>query len=150
METKQVLDSDTAYVMNRLLRGVMEGNGTAAGYSVGGSMDSIGKTGTSSDNRDYWFVGLTPYYVTATWYGYDSGFALNTSAGTHAPTSAWRYAMRKAQNGLETKEFPLDSTVVQEEYCLSSGGIATANCPRTATGYYQADNLPGMCTEHAA
>ncbi|BFJ84676.1 PBP1A family penicillin-binding protein [Ruthenibacterium sp. TH_2024_36131] len=150
VETKQVLDSDTAYVMNRLLRGVMEGNGTAAGYSVGGSMDSIGKTGTSSDNRDYWFVGLTPYYVTATWYGYDSGFALNTSAGTHAPTSAWRYVMRKAQNGLETKEFPVDSTVVQEEYCLSSGGIATANCPRTATGYYQADNLPGMCTEHAA
>ena len=150
VETKQVLDSDTAYVMNRLLRGVMEGNGTAAGYSVGGSMDSIGKTGTSSDNRDYWFVGLTPYYVTATWYGYDSGFALNTSAGTHAPTSAWRYVMRKAQNGLETKEFPVDSTVVQEEYCLSSGGIATANCPRTATGYYQADNLPEMCTEHAA
>ena len=75
---------------------------------------------------------------------------MNTSAGTQAPTSAWRYVMRKAQNGLETKEFPVDSTVVQEEYCLSSGGIATANCPRTATGYYQADNLPEMCTEHAA
>ena len=150
LETKQVLDSDTAYVMNRLLREVMEGNGTAAGYSVGGSMDSVGKTGTSSDNRDYWFVGLTPYYVTATWYGYDSGFSLNTSAGTHAPTSAWRYAMRQAQSGLETKEFPVDPSVVEEEYCLSSGGVATANCPRTATGYYQADNLPGMCTEHAA
>ena len=150
VETKQVLDSDTAYVMNRLLQGVMKGSGTASGYSVSGPMESVGKTGTSSDNRDYWFVGLTPYYVTATWYGYDSGFSLNTSAGTHAPTSAWNYVMRKAQNGLETKEFPKDDTVVEEEYCLSSGGIATANCPRTATGYYKADSLPGMCTEHAA
>ena len=70
-----MISADTAYVMNRLLAGVMQGDGTAAGYRVQGGMDSIGKTGTSSDNRDYWFVGLTPYTVTACWYGYDSGFA---------------------------------------------------------------------------
>ena len=68
----QALTPDTAYVMNRLLAQVMQGSGTAAGYRVRGEMDSVGKTGTSSDNRDYWFVGMTPYYVTATWYGYDT------------------------------------------------------------------------------
>ena len=59
VESRRVLDEDTAYVMNRLLRGVMEGRGTASGYSVGGGMDSIGKTGTTSDNRDYSVCG--PY-----------------------------------------------------------------------------------------
>lgn len=150
LQTEQVLDSDTAYIMNRLLSQVMQGSGTAAGYRVRGEMDSVGKTGTSSDNRDYWFVGLTPYYVTATWYGYDSGFSLNTSAGTHAPTSAWKYVMERAQQNLPTLEFPVDESVVTAEYCTRSGGLAAPGCPRTATGYYTPDNLPAVCTEHAA
>ena len=108
LKTKQVLGTDTAYVMNRLLAQVMQGSGTAAGYRVRGEMDSVGKTGTSSDNRDYWFVGMTPYYVTATWYGYDSGFALNTASGTHAPTTAWKYVMERAQQGLPVLEFPVE------------------------------------------
>ena len=93
--------------MNRLLarRDGGQRNGAAA-IRVGGEMDSVGKTGTTSDNRDYWFVGLTPYYVTATWYGYDSGFALNTSAGTSAPIRAWRWVMRRAQSGLRGKGLP--------------------------------------------
>ena len=49
--------------MNRLLAQVMQGSGTAAGYRVRGEMDSVGKTGTSSDNRDYWFVGLSLIHI---------------------------------------------------------------------------------------
>lgn len=150
VETKQVLDADTAYIMNRLLRGVMEGNGTAAGYSVSGEMDSIGKTGTTSDNKDFWFIGLTPYYCTATWYGYDSSFALNTYGGTHAPTSAWKYVMQRAQQGLETKYFPTDTTVVKARYCTESGGYATDACPNTKEGYYKQNALPAACPLHVA
>ena len=63
-ETKQVLDSDTAYVMNRLLRGVMESDlerpqGTVWAAPWTHRQDP----GTSSDNRDYWFRVLTPYCV---------------------------------------------------------------------------------------
>ena len=150
VESRRVLDEDTAYVMNRLLRGVMEGRGTASGYSVGGGMDSIGKTGTTSDNRDYWFVGLTPYYVTATWYGYDSGFALNTSVGTSAPIRAWRWVMQRAQSGLEAKGFPTAEGVVQANYCTETGLLASPGCPSVKTGYYKADAMPAMCTQHAA
>ena len=150
VESRRVLDEDTAYVMNRLLRGVMEGRGTASGYSVGGGMDSIGKTGTTSDNRDYWFVGLTPYYVTATWYGYDSGFALNTSVGTSAPIRAWRWVMQRAQSGLEAKGFPTAEGVVQANYCTETGLLASPGCPSMKTGYYKADAMPAMCTQHAA
>ena len=150
VETEQVIDSDTAYIMNRLLRGVMEGSGTASGYSVPGEMDSIGKTGTTSDNRDFWFVGLTPYYVTATWYGYDSNFELNHTAGTSAPVRAWREVMRRAQSGLETKEFPTDASVVEREYCTVSGDLASDSCRSTAVGYYKADSLPDVCRDCAA
>ncbi|MEG0770194.1 MAG: transglycosylase domain-containing protein [Ruthenibacterium sp.] len=148
--TQQVIDSDTAYVMNRLLKGVMQGEGTGAGYSVQGNMESIGKTGTTSDNRDYWFVGLTPYYVTATWYGYDSGAALNTSMGTHAPTTAWRAVMQQTQRDMPEAQFPTDATVMMADYCTESGGLATAGCPRTRTGYYRAGTQPGTCILHAA
>lgn len=148
IKTAQVLSPDAAYVMNRMLKGVMEGSGTAAGYAVRGEMESIGKTGTTSDNRDYWFVGMTPYYVTATWYGYDSGAALNTSRGTHAPTTAWRAVMQQAQRGLEPLAFPVDESVLAEKYCNESGSLATPGCPRTRAGYYLADNLPGKCILH--
>ncbi len=150
LDTTQVLRSDTAYVMNRLLRLVMENGGTASGYSISGEMESVGKTGTSSDNRDFWFVGLTPYYVTAAWYGYDSGFSLNTSAGTHAPTTAWKYVMEKAQRDLPEISFPVDETVVKAAYCVKSGGLAGEGCPSTATGYYLPDAVPAVCTDHAA
>ncbi len=150
LETKQVISADTAYVMNRLLAGVMQGDGTAAGYRVQGGMDSIGKTGTSSDNRDYWFVGLTPYTVTACWYGYDSGFALNVRGGTHAPTAAWKRVTERAQQGLPTREFPVDDTVAAAEYCTVSGGLAGPGCPARAVGYYRAGHLPAACADHAA
>lgn len=151
VETKQAIGTDTAWVMNRLLRQVLEGEGTAAGYSVPGRMDSVGKTGTSSDNRDFWFVGLTPYYVTATWYGYDSGFALNVSGGTHAPTRAWRAVMQQGQQGLADRDFPQDAGVERAEYCADCGGLADSRCPRRGTGWYKEKALPGPCTcLHAA
>ncbi len=150
IETEQVISPETAYIVNRMMAQVMRGNGTAAGYSVRGKMESVGKTGTSSDNRDFWFVGMTPYYVTATWYGYDSGFELNTSAGTHAPTAAWKYVMEQSQKNLPPLEFPACDGVVTAKYCTETGGLATPKCRRTAEGYYKQSALPQVCGKHAA
>lgn len=148
IETKQVLDSDTAYIMNRLLKGVMSGEGTAAGYSVAGPMESIGKTGTTSDDRDHWFIGLTPYYVTASWYGYDDNLSLAVNYRAHPPTLAWRTVMLAAQTNLPDIAFPTDDTVVEKQYCTVSGALAGPNCP-AATGYYKADALPAdTCPVH--
>ncbi len=148
IETKQVISSDTAYIMNRLLAGVMQGAGTGAGYAVNDGMDSVGKTGTTSDNRDHWFIGLTPYYVTASWYGYDENLPLEVNYSAHPPTLAWRNVMRAAQRGLAVKEFPIDETVEQVEYCTVTGLLPGAGCP-TATGYYKPENRPvAVCPGH--
>lgn len=150
IETKQVISADTAWVMNRMLKGVMEGAGTASGYALSGGMESIGKTGTSSDNRDFWFVGMTPYYVTATWYGYDSGASLNLTNGTQETVRAWRSVMQQAQSNLPQKEFTPDASVQELKYCVETGQLAGDRCWRTKTGYYRASDIPPVCTEHAA
>lgn len=147
VQTKQAVSPGAAYVTNRLLQTVVQ-YGTAAGYSVNDGMESVGKTGTSSDNRDFWFVGLTPYYCTAVWYGYDSGFALNNAGGTSAAAAAWQRVMRASQGGLPHKEFAAEPTVVQVQYCTQTGQTAGAGCPQTRTGYYLSDNIPPACTAH--
>ncbi|MFV0350884.1 MAG: transglycosylase domain-containing protein [Oscillospiraceae bacterium] len=139
-KTRQAISSDTSYVMNRLLRDVMV-SGTASGMSVPGNMDSVGKTGSSDDYRDRWFVGLTPYYVTATWYGYDENLPLPVTKGYNAATTAWRNVMQRAQANLPYREFATDESVVKLKYCTVSGSQAGANCP-SATGYYRNGHLP--------
>ena len=68
----QAVSPQTAYIMNRLLRGVLTApGGTARGMAPAGEMEAAAKTGTTTDYRDFTFVGLTPYYVTAGWWGYD-------------------------------------------------------------------------------
>ncbi len=150
IQTEQVISSDTAWVMNRMLKGVMEGAGTASGYALSGGMESVGKTGTSSDNRDFWFVGMTPYYVTATWYGYDSGASLNLTNGTQETVRAWRSVMQEAQRNLPQKEFTPDSSVQELKYCVETGELAGDTCWRTKTGYYRTSDVPQLCTKHAS
>ncbi len=147
-EMQQVIGEDTAYIMNRLLSEVMQGAGTASGNRVPGEMDSVGKTGTTSDNRDHWFIGLTPYYVTASWYGYDDNTPLAVNNYAHPPTLAWRNVMSEAQRGLAYLEFPQSAEVQEMSYCTETGALASSSCP-SATGYYTSDNLPeAVCPVH--
>lgn len=147
---KQVIGQDTAFIMNRLLREVVVSGGTASGMAVPDEMDSVGKTGTTSDNRDHWFIGLTPYYVTASWYGYDDNYTLYVDNSQHPPTLAWRTVMLQSQQNLPYREFPTAEGVVQVDYCLVSGAKAGANCPR-GTGYYKQDKQPEeTCDLHSS
>ena len=77
----QALTPQTAYIMNRLLKNVLYSNvGTAGGrYPNSNGMESFGKTGTASDEKDLWFVGGTPYYVTAVWWGYDAPYDMTNT-----------------------------------------------------------------------
>ena len=148
----QALTPQTAYVMNRLLKNVLYSNvGTARGnYPNSSGMESFGKTGTASDERDLWFVGGTPYYVTAVWWGYDAPYDMtNTLSKDQAKTKtcvkAWKAYMEQVQADLPYKAFPTSDGVVERAYCTQSGLLAGPNCPSRATGYYRADDLPDTC-----
>ena len=145
--TVQAISEDTAYIMNRALRTVIA-SGTAARVGGPSRMDSVGKTGTTSDDMDHWFIGLTPYYCTASWWGYDEQIPLTVNYAKHPPTQAWKNVMNVAQENLEYKNFPTSSGVITLNYCRDTGDLATEACPNQGTGYYTEDNKPATCYMH--
>ncbi len=151
LTSTEAISPSTALIMNRLLYGVTHG-GTANGMNPAGGMEAVGKTGTTSEFKDFTWAGLTPYYVTAAWWGYDKPYDMtwqNRRQSGKPMQLAWKELMEKVQDGLETKHFPNEvEGVVTARYCTESGDIAGPNCPNTAVGYYRRDNMPGTCTRH--
>lgn len=161
--TTQAIGEDTAYIMNRLLHSVLfDRDGTAYGIHPDANvMDSIGKTGTTNDNKDVWFVGLTPKYVMATWYGYDQNEPMDDynsyyiyiyknkgSQKGHPGASAFAEVMDTIQADLseeEIVEWEKPDSVEIGAFCTISGDIPTDGCPR-GTGYYKTGVQRGVCT----
>ena len=158
--TTQAIGEDTAYIMNRLLHSVLfDRGGTAYGIHPDANvMDSIGKTGTTNDNKDVWFVGLTPKYVMATWYGYDqnepmddyNSYYIYKNKGSqkgHPGASAFAEVMDTIQADLseeEIVEWEKPDSVEIGAFCTISGDIPTDGCPR-GTGYYKVGVTRGVC-----
>ena len=141
-EGKQVVSESTAGVMRQLLRTVVSG-GTAGGYGVSG-FDTFAKTGTTTDDKDRWFVGGTPYYVASVWYGYDEPRAITNTSGNPAG-KIFKAIMNDVHEDLEYMSYPSASGVVARSYCKISGDIASPGCAETATGYYKASHIPSKC-----
>lgn len=141
-EGEQVVSESTAGVMRQLLRTVVNG-GTGGGYGVSG-FDTFAKTGTTSDDKDRWFVGGTPYYVAAVWYGYDEPRAITNTSGNPAG-KIFKAIMNDVHESLEYMSYPTASGVVARSYCKISGDIASAGCTETGTGYYKSSHIPSKC-----
>ena len=141
-EGDQVVSESTAGVMRQLLRTVVNG-GTAGGYGVNG-FETFAKTGTTSDDKDRWFVGGTPYYVAAVWYGYDEPRAITNTSGNPAG-KIFKAVMNDVHEDLEYMSYPTASGVVARSYCKISGDIASAGCAETGTGYYKSSYIPSKC-----
>lgn len=141
-EGDSVISESTAGVMRQLLRTVVT-SGTASGYGVNG-FETFAKTGTTTDDKDRWFVGGTPYYVAAVWYGYDNPKKITNTYGNPAG-KIFKEIMNDVHKDLDSMSFPTASGVVARKYCTVSGDIATAGCKSTATGYYKSSNIPSKC-----
>lgn len=100
---KQVYETDAARSMTDILTGVLT-NGTARGHALN-NMACAGKTGTTSDKKDGWFCGFTPYYTTAVWVGYDSPKTLDSLYGNTYPLTIWESFMNEIHEGLEYQDF---------------------------------------------
>src|SRR3954469_2002330 len=107
-EGRRVLTPGEAYEVTKVLEGVIT-SGTGAGYTYMGCSSEAGKTGTSEDLSDAWFVGYTPMYSTAVWTGHPLSRA---STGFGGPTSGpiWRSYMEAAQGG-ECPDFEVPTSL---------------------------------------
>lgn len=143
----QALSSDTAYVMNRMMKQVVDaGTGTAAKTGING-VEIVGKTGTTMDRKDLLFVGCTPEYVAGVWYGYGKTPAFIPKT-YYTSSKIWNNIFRDVVNGEQKKTFDADPTVEEHDYCTETGYLAGPGCPSTAKGYYRKSNVPPMCPTH--
>jgi penicillin-binding protein 1A len=127
----RVLTPGEAYEVTRLLEGVIT-QGTGAGYTYMGCPAEAGKTGTSEEESDAWFVGYTPAYSTAVWVGHPQS---REYTGYGGPTAGpiWRYFMENAHGG-ECPEFEVPSSLPELEG-LSSDHTRSSNEAGSGSGY---------------
>lgn len=104
IKTKDIYEKNAARMMTDILTGVLT-NGTGRGLGLS-NMISAGKTGTTNDKKDGWFVGYTPYYTTSVWIGYDIPQTLNNLWGSTYPGKIWHNFMEAIHEGLPEKQFP--------------------------------------------
>jgi penicillin-binding protein 1A len=150
------ISANTAWYMNDMLKHVFDGGGTAAGRGIPGQ-NAAGKTGTTSDNKDRWFVGYTPYYTAAVWTGYEKGYKMNLR-DVNPALVLWQKVMIPLHEGLEKKDYQDPGGRRPLTYCLDSGLPASEWCAldprgsRVATGAVFPEDYPEglICTAHTA
>lgn len=146
---EQVMDRSSAEVMNKMLQTVAtDSNGTARAFKISG-FDMFAKTGTTSDEKDRWFIGGTPYYVCTVWMGY-AEHAEELDFSTNYCGQLYQTVMNKIHQNLPSKSFEFSDEIVKKSYCTHTGLIAGSRCSSTATGWYKVDSIPSTCTNCSA
>lgn len=149
-ETTQVIKSSTAWLLtNAMVDVVTSGTGGAVNF---GKMGIAGKTGTTSDYKDVWFAGFTPYYTATTWTGYDNNVSMNSADEKNLSKTMWRAVMSKIHENLEYKSFPMAGGVVTARVCSKSGRLPIAGvCDgNVSTEYFAEGTVPtGSCDVHS-
>lgn len=120
--TTQVIKETTAWLLTSAMEDVVNGNGTGGSVNFG-NMAIAGKTGTTTDYKDVWFSGFTPYYTATTWTGYDNNVSLSSSAEKSLSKTLWRTVMEQIHKELPQKSFPMASGIVTAAVCSKSGKL---------------------------
>jgi penicillin-binding protein 1A len=155
-QRQEVLSAKTAYIVTSVLQSVTspEFKGTGRGMRWRGfRRPAGGKTGTSNDYMDNWFIGFTPQITCGVWVGYDlktpiGGYHTGTGAATALPI--WTKWMIAAHDSLPVEDFVCPEGVYEKEVCRETGFIATDYCIDTYTEVFldPADTL-NYCPLHS-
>ena len=136
---------DDATVMNKLLHRPIYGDwGTATSIMSNLPMEIYGKTGTTDDEYDLWFIGGTPFCVAGIWNGYKTQVRLTDDT---TAKDTWAAVMQYLWDNYDWsgKQWVLSENVYQATFCRSSGKLAGGGCYDTAYGWYSPDKNPGTC-----
>lgn len=146
-ETRRAVSADTAYLLTNAMEDVVK-RGTAEAVMMDSGMPAAGKTGTTNDYRNVWFVGYTPYYTMGIWAGYDNNSVL-PEEGTYREyhKTLWKKVMERICDGKEVTQFVKPYTVEQAEICGLSGMKPGKYCEFTGYDYVAAEYKPAAkCT----
>ena len=127
-EQRVVMDPQNAYLMTSMLQAVLVSPGTGTGANFG--RPAAGKTGTTSDYTNAWFVGYTPDLLAAVWMGYDNqNESMGRVSGGNYPAQIWKTVMAKAHEGIRVSNFDLPPGLSNITVCKQSGKIPNGLCP---------------------
>ena len=121
---EQALDEKTAYIVTDMLTGVLNPGGTASNIAGVLRRPAAGKTGTTENFRDAWFVGYTPDLVTAVYVGYDEKNKGIGRTGAQVAAPIWAEFMKEALKGVPPSEFPVPTGIVKVNICADDGLLA--------------------------
>lgn len=147
-QTQVIIKPETAWMMTDILEGVIK-RGTGRPADIG--RPAAGKTGTTNDLVDAWFVGYTPNLVGAVWMGYDQPKPMHNVYGSTYPAQVWKAGMLAYHEGRPVEDFPEPKDLVRLTVCRKSGELAGPYCP--PEDLYEEVYLPGTqptqtCTVH--
>jgi len=150
LKARQILPADVSAQLTSMLMGVVQnGTGTAA-YLDG--VDVAGKTGTTDDSRDAWFVGFTPEYTLAVWVGNDDHSSMYDVYGGGLPATIWRRVMGSiVDRGVASPRFTFGGAKSQMvKVCRESGMLAHPNCSKTQEVRIFGEVPSELCSQHEA
>ncbi len=130
---------EVAYVMTDLLKGVIQ-NGTGRAADIG--RPAAGKTGTTDDYRNAWFIGFTPNLVTATWVGNDDNSPMNRVVGGMIPAEMWAAFMKPATASLPADDWSPPEGVIITTVCAGTWKLATPDCPDPRREVFTRESAP--------
>ncbi|HJQ39537.1 MAG TPA: PBP1A family penicillin-binding protein [Thermoanaerobaculia bacterium] len=126
---QQVFPQRDVYVLTDVMKGVVDRGTAGRARSYGFKKIAAGKTGTTNDKRDAWFIGFTPLTLTTCWVGFDDNDPTGLS-GSDAAVPMWTRYMLGATAGQPNTDFAAAPGISFVEIDETSGGIATPYCPR--------------------
>lgn len=155
-ESNAVISETNSIIMTRMLEKVVSSGTAASSIKLDEQVNVAGKTGTTNDDIDKWFIGYTPYYVGGVWFGYEWN---KTLTGFPAASAAivWNTAMTSIHQSVldeinagraEKKYFPYGKDIITAEYCRYSGKLVTDACKAdmrgnaVETGYFTVSTVP--------
>ena len=142
-EPARAINETTAFLMSDMLADVINAGTGAQARTLGFRLPAAGKTGTTNNFNDAWFIGYTPNLVTGVWIGYDMPHTIlrNGFAATVA-VPMWTKFMVEATRGDKPDWFRVPDSVVAADICPDSGRLATTSCPTSRHSYFLSGTAP--------
>ena len=146
---EQVLSPQTSFLVTSMMQSVINA-GTARGIRRRGfTRVAAGKTGTTDDFTDGWFVGFTPEIACAVWVGFDKRQTIYRGAsGGSCAAPIWAEFMKEATDTLPPSTFKIPEGIVTRNICTLTGQLATPDCPHRRTEYFLSGTEPTLSCQY--
>jgi penicillin-binding protein 1B len=147
-ELRRIANPATTFLVTNMMRSVLNEGTAATARANGFALDAAGKTGTTNDLRDAWFVGFTPELLTVVWVGFDDNQPIGLS-GAQAALPIWTQFMKAALAGHGNQSFDAPEDIAFIEIDPETGKLAGPNCPRRFNEAFLAGTEPlEVCPLH--